>query len=323
MKSNIIVKTVSVSLLLVVLAGLLLAWPGGVAHAITENYYDYCIVSGSTDPLEANGTYFYDGTNNSRPVYTVGDYSIYYQLLMTWGGSRFPILSVPLVISPGRWVIEGPDSVWYFSNPSSSTLPPSSGWGPRTEYSTGTPIVTCGYETPSDPAVPQPTPEPTKSPITYVFGDGRQVNLSCQKTLSFGLVVPGGDIALLSCPVAGLATNDKLGQDELPAGVTGGTFVSAFDLEVSGGGAPLSTLRTPFVIAFKIPEGVKASQLAILFWDKDNNQWVELPTAVNLLTDKVTDFGSGRKVIVGTHQYTRTHVAATVNFTGIFVLIQK
>jgi hypothetical protein len=188
---------------------------------------------------------------------------------------------------------------------------------------TGNPVVKCYYGVPPVLSDSQPTPEPTKAPITYVLGDGRKVNLSCKKTLSFGLNVQGGDMAILACPVAGLGSNNKLEQDELPAGVTGGTFVAAFDLEISGGGTPLTILPTPYVVAFKMPEGVTADKMAILFWDAANSKWVELPAAVNLLTDKVTDWGNGRKVIAGTHQYTRTHVAATVNFTGIFVLIQK
>lgn len=297
-------KIVLFSLVLVMLAAFLLAWPRDVVHAITTTHYDYCIVSGSTLPLDVNGTYYYDDIYNGRSSYALGWYSIYYQ-----GASV--------------WQIGMPGEVWYFTNSSSAIEPPASGWSAHVDYSTGSPTVTCGYGQPPSPSVSQSTPEPTKTPITYVFGDGLQVNLSCQKTLAYGLVVPGGDLALLDCPVAGLATDDKLKQEELPAGVTGGTFVAAFELEISGGGAPLSVLPTPWIAAFKIPEGVTADKLAILFWDAANNKWVELPTAVNLLTDKVTDLGNGRKVIVGTHQYTRTHVAATLNFTGIFVLIQK
>lgn len=293
------------------LAGLMLISPAEAApNAIVVAPPDYCITSGITSPVGLNGTYLFTGTLlNDRPVYTLGAVKLEYSAQ----GS-----------APVRWNLIDSLATTYYDNSSSASQPPSSGWTLRN--GDGILTVSCGYGLPPTPPAPgasQPALEPTKSPVTYIYSDGIRVYLSCRKTLSTSLVLPGGNMAILYCPVSGLASNENLDQAELPADVTGGGFVAAMHVQVSGAGTQLATLPTPWVVTFKMPDGASASQLGILFWDEVDHRWVELPASGDPLAFVPVELGSGRRVLAGVHQFTRTHVSATVNFTGIFVLIRK
>jgi hypothetical protein len=288
----------------ILLAGLVSPIPGSATVALWPTY---CDVSGTTSPAGANGHYVYAAGYDSegRPTYVLGDIETGYRISYMAFGS-----------APAHWMILGPGDE-LFSHTSTAATPPATGW--TLVNGTGSPAVSCeGGSAPAPTTQSVPTEKP-KTPVTYVYGDGLAVNLSCLSTLSFGLTVPGGHMAVFTCPVSGLASNDKLGQDELPGPLPGGTFVSAMDVEIRG----VTLTRSPWIVTFQMPEGVSADKLAILYWDTGGKQWVELPALGNPATYQVVDLGGSRKVLTGVHQYTRTHISATVNFTGTFVMIRR
>lgn len=289
--------TLSSLLVFTLLAGWTLASPGGVAAA---SFPDYCDVSGISGPPEANGRYYYTGHSlDGYPRYRKTNGADYIIVHETRGGG------------PSLWWITVEPGGELFNHASSSAIPPSAGWSPA--GGAGAPAVACA------PTSSSPQKSPPKTPVAYFYAEGKMVALSCRRTESIALAVKGGHMAVFTCPVSGLGSSARLAQEELPGRLPGGAFVAAVEVGIQG----LTLTKSPWLVAFRMPEGVGADKLVVLFWDADAKQWLELPLRGAPAAYKVVDLGNGRKVLDGVRQYTRTHLAVTVNFTGVFVLIQK
>jgi hypothetical protein len=92
--------------------------------------------------------------------------------------------------------------------------------------------------------------------------------------------------------------------DQLPSGLPDGvTFIS---------GIQVMQASDEVVISFSIPAGMEESEFSILYWD--GLQWLDLETAA---------FEDNRMVIDSGHKTENGYFQATVNFGGIFVLVQK
>jgi len=129
------------------------------------------------------------------------------------------------------------------------------------------------------------------------------------------LILPNSDSAYFPCPLSDSANLTSNTNDELPAILPSGTkFGSGFTTAVNKDGENQNKVDEFIRISFKIPEGVSASDLAILYWD--GAQWVEL-------TDGLT-LGDGRNVARGGFvSADGLYFEALVNFTGTFVLVKK
>lgn len=289
--------TLSALLIFTLLAGWALALPGSAAAA---SFPDSCDVSGVSNPPEANGRYYYTG-------HSLEGYPRYRRT----NGAEYIIVHEARSGGPALWWITAAPGGELFNHAGSGSLPPSGGWSPA--GGAGAPAVACA-PTPSSPQKPPP-----KTPVTYIYADGRAIALSCRWTESIALTVSGGHMAVFTCPVSGLGSNTRLAQEKLPGPLPGGTFAAAVKVGIQG----LTLTQSPWLVTFQMPEGVTADGLGILYWDAGGKKWVELPPRGDPAGFKVVDLGGGRKVLDGVRQFTRTHVAATVNFTGIFVLVKK
>jgi hypothetical protein len=92
--------------------------------------------------------------------------------------------------------------------------------------------------------------------------------------------------------------------DQLPSSLPDdATFISALQVAQVG-----DEVR----ISFRIPDELKDAEFSILYWD--DAQWLNLEMAV---------FEDGRVVMDSGHKTENGYFQATVNFGGIFVLVQK
>ena len=125
------------------------------------------------------------------------------------------------------------------------------------------------------------------------------------------LTLPNGNFVYLPCPISGRASLSALEPENTPEGFT---LHSGFSTGVTKNGATQETLSKYTTISFKIPDGVDASSLSILYWD--GIEWVELIGGL--------DLGGGKKVNLGgfTNEES-THFQAIVNFSGDFVLVSQ
>jgi hypothetical protein len=74
-------------------------------------------------------------------------------------------------------------------------------------------------------------------------------------------------------------------------------------------------------VEFSIPEEFKGKELVIMYWDPGKNAWVEIPTG-----GKEGDFSSSdpaKQVLTGASELADGHFGATVNFSGIFMLVAR
>ncbi|HUH96525.1 MAG TPA: right-handed parallel beta-helix repeat-containing protein [Anaerolineales bacterium] len=98
----------------------------------------------------------------------------------------------------------------------------------------------------------------------------------------------------------------SLSSDQLPAGLpTDTTFISALQVVQ---GAPIGDV----VVSFLVPPDKQNADFSILYWD--NTQWRDLSSA---------NFDDGRTVIDPGHLTNNGYFEATVDFGGIFVLVEK
>jgi hypothetical protein len=107
---------------------------------------------------------------------------------------------------------------------------------------------------------------------------GQSVELDCVQYRGTLLVLPNNDRVLYPCSLKEQGKVESLGQDNLPGALPDGdTFASAFSAHLFKGGDQQTKVDPFITIAFGIPEGADASDLAILFWDGE--KWVEVKNA--------------------------------------------
>ena len=158
--------------------------------------------------------------------------------------------------------------------------------------------------------------ENSNLPIHFIETTSSQtVELDCELFRGTMLILPNSDSAYFPCPLSDSANLTSNTNNELPAILPSGTkFGSGFTTAVNKDGENQNKVDEFIRISFKIPEGVSASDLAILYWD--GAQWVEL-------TDGLT-LGDGRNVARGGFvSADGLYFEALVNFTGTFVLVKK
>lgn len=133
---------------------------------------------------------------------------------------------------------------------------------------------------------------------------GDSIGLDCENFSGTKLVLENGDHIVVPCPLGGSASLTEQLQTGLPSPLPDGSvFRSGFVSVIDENGNGTGTLSGSVLISFVIPEGVDASELAILYWD--GTQWVEVEGTFTLNEDGITYF------------------AAYVNYTGTFVLVQR
>jgi hypothetical protein len=105
------------------------------------------------------------------------------------------------------------------------------------------------------------------------------VNLSCSFCSGIFLRLPEGNQVYFD-PAAGMtASLTVLDLFHLPAALANDlALVYGMDISLMNAGTPVNTTANPLIVSFVIPEWLKGSSLAILFWDKEKNAWVEVPS---------------------------------------------
>lgn len=154
--------------------------------------------------------------------------------------------------------------------------------------------------------------------IVYLTGSSLEAPLALDCTLndSTTLMLPFGNSASFACPIVGSVNLLQLENINgiLPGGLPAGSeFISAMSTLLFGdGGAEIVTTDGVITISFVIPADLLDANLAILYWDGAN--WVDLSTTV--LSDGKLVYNGGTKTVDGKFE-------ASMNFTGVFVLVKK
>jgi hypothetical protein len=175
-------------------------------------------------------------------------------------------------------------------------------------------------------------PEGPKEPkiVQVPFEGGDPVEQDCETTSGTILQLPNGTWVKVGCPFDGYSTLGGITEEQLPGSMGAGTnFVSGITIGLTDdeGNFVLNSDGT-ITMSFKIPEDSRGRGYSILFWDLTLNDgeggWVQLPlfefgTSFFLNPDDPED---GRMIISGV-QEVNGFVTVTVNFPGIFVLVER
>ncbi len=132
---------------------------------------------------------------------------------------------------------------------------------------------------------------------------GEQVYLDCGPYSGTKLILPNSDQVTLPCPIHdhGVLTGKMATQ--LPAPLNAPfAFASALDVQVIRNGEAVSKVNVAMIVDFVIPDSMQGKDFAILRWDVEKSQWVEVPGGAKT--------GDGRFMAAST-------------FTGIYVLVTK
>jgi hypothetical protein len=134
-------------------------------------------------------------------------------------------------------------------------------------------------------------------------GGGEEIKLDCESYSGTKLVLPNGDQVILPCPIKeyGVLTGRTPDQLSVPLG-DGFGFASALEVQVIRNGESVPQTNVGITIDFLIPTGQQDANLAILRWDTEASQWVEVTGGMKT--------GDGRFM-------------GTSRFTGIYVLVTK
>jgi hypothetical protein len=181
------------------------------------------------------------------------------------------------------------------------------------------------------------TPEPKEPPVTkgplivdVPSTGGPTVEQDCDLYTSTILRLPDGTWVEIGCPFEGFSKLEQVPQENLPGPLgVDMNFLNAiaFALTDAQGNIILNEDGT-VTINFVIPEGSRARGHSILFWDAQANNgaggWVELPpyevgTSFPLHPDDPND---PRTIISGVQKIGNT-VTVTVDFSGVFVLVER
>jgi len=188
------------------------------------------------------------------------------------------------------------------------------------------PYASAPFVPPAPDAGSEPPAPPANELLFIRAVSGTPYDLSCTYPLTI-LQLPNGDRVLYYdlCSYAGKLTSKTAAElpGALPEGVA---FASAMDVAVSRSGAALDLLPNgqTMTVSFVIPDELAGKQFAILYWDpKANNStggWVELANKPGSIYPDDPD--ETRRLTIGVHSGDG-RVKATVNFSGLFVLITK
>ncbi len=141
---------------------------------------------------------------------------------------------------------------------------------------------------------------------------GTPVELDCELFSGTVLILGNGDSVTFKCPTTGSATLTPLTNDGLPGDLPEGMeYVSGVNTTQSPAGSD-KALEGLVIASFIIPEDLKSSDFAILYWD--GSQWVDL---------KDGKFDDDRKVFNGGSFGSDGDFEAITNFSGNFVLVTK
>ena len=141
----------------------------------------------------------------------------------------------------------------------------------------------------------------TGLPIHTINVSGGEGNgLDCTQYGGTQLILPNNNSALFPCPISDSASLGASSSDKLPGTLPGGnTFVSGVTTSVIKNGASSSPVNGSISVSFTVPDNMKDSKLAILYWD--GGKWVEVPG----------------------HMTPDGHFESQTNLTGTFVLVSK
>ena len=201
--------------------------------------------------------------------------------------------------------------------------------------------------TPTESTPVPPTPAPTQAsptaPATGTSTSGSSTSTSSGSGSTVqNAVIPltGGGLVDLNCNSVFWAGGIKLsfmnlcdhqtqiegvGSDELPGDLPAGfSYVAGLDVSVLADGEPLEALPDGAGIQMDFPIGADG-EYAVLYWDADNGQWIEVAQELN--SDEVSDALNGSD---GEGLYQLVDNVAdlflqilTTDKTGIFVMVQK
>ena len=171
-------------------------------------------------------------------------------------------------------------------------------------FNTGSVTVFSGadcYPSDNKPAVIGPSLPVNIVPVT----SGQSVELDCSLYRGTLLLLPSGDSAYFPCPLQDTASITSVALDTLPGVLPDGdTFASAFTTGLEKDGSPQSKADPFIIVSFVVPDPLKDSNLAILFWD--GSKWIEV--------------SGGHKT---TDEAGVLHFEAATNLIGTFVLVTR
>ncbi len=191
-------------------------------------------------------------------------------------------------------------------------------------------------------ACPVPCPDEEKQEDTYNVVNvpeegGEPVPMDCVTYDGTMLILPDGSKAILVCEINGQATLTTQHGEDLPAPLPAGlTLVSGMTIGLEKDGNPVTVVTEGgyITLSFPIPADKPDAHYTILYWDPaakgGAGDWVELPPYETRLDGTPIGHSLHPKAEPDDHMRilsgVRTvgdHVKATVNFTGLFILVEK
>jgi hypothetical protein len=175
-------------------------------------------------------------------------------------------------------------------------------------------------------------PTETKEPLVVEVpsSGGTPVEQDCEIYSGTILKLPNGTWMKVGCPYEGFSLIEELSEEQLPGQLGAGTdFAGGVNVSLlDGEGNVILNEDGTVTINFLIPEDSRARGFSILFWDPTLNDgaggWVTLPifeegTSFPLNPDNPDD---PRTIVSGVQQVGNI-VTVTVNFSGMFVLVER
>jgi hypothetical protein len=144
----------------------------------------------------------------------------------------------------------------------------------------GEPVITSGGCRVVAETVTDRTLQPVHNlpPHVVPVGGGEEIKLDCESYSGTKLVLPNGDQVTLPCPIKEKGVLTSKDQGQLPAPLNAGSgFASALDVQVFRNDESVDETKVGITIDFLIPDGLQDADLAILRWDEEQLQWVEVP----------------------------------------------
>ncbi len=175
-------------------------------------------------------------------------------------------------------------------------------------------------------------PTETKGPLVVEVPatGGTPVEQDCELYSGTILKLPNGTWMKVGCPFEGFSMLEELAEENLPGQLGAGTsFAGGVATSLTDGeGNTILNEDGTVTINFLIPEILRGRGYSILFWDPTLNEgvggWVTLPlyeagTSFPLNPDNPDD---PRTIISGVQQIGNI-VTVTVNFSGVFILVER
>jgi hypothetical protein len=162
-------------------------------------------------------------------------------------------------------------------------------------------------------------PTETKEPLVVEVPStgGTPVEQDCEIYSGTILKLPNGTWMKVGCPYEGFSLIEELSEEQLPGQLGAGTdFAGGVNVSLlDGEGNVILNEDGTVTINFLIPEDSRARGYSILFWDPTLNDGTSFPLNPDNLND--------RRTIVSGVQQVGNIVTVTVNFSGMFVLVER